>query len=89
MQDLGLARIFGNRTAGLALPSVVAKLPNGDRFQYAFADYHSVSGRSLEANGVVPDEVITINRQMLQASDDPVLDRAMEWIKQQHPADNH
>ncbi len=89
MQDLGLARIFGNRTAGLALPSVVAKLPNGDRFQYAIADYHSASGRSLEADGVVPDEEIVVTREMLQASDDPVLDRAIEWIQQQNPSDKN
>ncbi|HMO14190.1 MAG TPA: S41 family peptidase [Pirellulaceae bacterium] len=83
LQDLKLARLFGARTAGLALPSVVIKLPNGDGFQYALADYHSVSGRSLEMEGVLPDEPIALTREKLAQDADPVLSRAIEWIKQQ------
>jgi carboxyl-terminal processing protease len=49
MKDLGRARIFGSRTAGAALPSVFEKLPNGDGFQYAVANYTSESGRPPEA----------------------------------------
>ena len=86
MQDLGLARVFGARTAGLALPSVVSKLPNGDGFQYAIADYHSASGRSLEADGVIPDEEIPVHRDSLKTLGDPVLARAIEWIETQ-PSD--
>ena len=48
LQDLKLARVFGSRTAGLAYPSTVIKLPNGDALQYAIADYHSASGTRLE-----------------------------------------
>ena len=84
MQDLGLARVFGNRTAGLALPSIVTRLPNGDGFQYAMADYHSASGKSLELNGVLPDELIPLDPKRLAAQPDPVLARAVEWINQQN-----
>jgi len=84
LQDLKLARIFGSRTAGLALPSMVIKLPNGDGFQYAFADYKSASGKSLEKDGVVPNEVVTLSRDLLLRDADPVLNRALEWIKQQN-----
>ncbi len=84
LQDLKLARIFGSRTAGLALPSTVIKLPNGDGFQYAFADYKSASGKSLEKDGVVPDEVVSLSRDLLLRDADPVLNRALEWIKQQN-----
>jgi carboxyl-terminal processing protease len=83
LQDLKLARLFGARTAGLALPSVVVKLPNGDGFQYAMADYHSASGKTLEMDGVTPDEEIPLSRDLLLNNDDPVLRRALEWIKQQ------
>lgn len=81
LQDLGLAKIFGTKTAGLALPSTVIKLPNGDGFQYAFADYHSASGKSLEVNGVVPDVEIKLSRENLNADGDPVLSAAMQWIQ--------
>lgn len=81
LQDLGLARIFGRRTAGLALPSVIIKLPNGDGFQYAIANYHSASGESLEKLGVVPDEEIKLTRENLQSEGDPILNAAIRWIK--------
>lgn len=84
LQDLNLAKIFGSRTAGLALPSTIVKLPNGDGFQYAVANYISASGKVLEMDGVTPDEVITLNRDLLLNDPDPVLTRAIAWIKEQN-----
>ena len=83
LQDLKLARLFGARTAGLALPSTVVKLPNGDGFQYAIANYHSASGKTLEKDGVTPDEEIPLTYELLLNDPDPVLSRALEWIQQQ------
>ena len=80
LQDNGLAKVFGKRTAGLAYPSTVIKLPNGDGFQYAFADYHSANGQRLEKNGVVPDTEIELTKQKLLENDDPVLKAAVDWI---------
>ena len=82
LQDLGIAKVFGSRTAGLALPSVVIRLPNGDGFQYAMANYHSASGKSLEKDGVTPDEDITLTRQMLLSDADPVLKAATSWVEE-------
>ena len=80
LKDLGLAEVFGSTSAGLALPSVVTKLPNGDGFQYAMASYESASGESLEGVGVVPTRPVEVSRH-LQASDpDPVLTAAKKWI---------
>src|ERR1051326_4296021 len=56
LKDVGRARIFGARTAGAALPSIIERLPNGDGFQYAIADYNSQGGKPLEGAGVLPDE---------------------------------
>jgi carboxyl-terminal processing protease len=81
LQDLGRARIFGTRTAGAALPSVVVKLPNGDGFQYAFANYVSASGEALEGAGVIPDEEVAPSRDALLSGGDPVLDAAVNWIR--------
>ena len=82
LQDLGLAKIFGSRTAGLALPSMVIRLPNGDGFQYAMADYHSASGKSLEKDGVMPDIAVSLTKELLLAEGDPALNAAVDWIKQ-------
>lgn len=81
LQDLGLARVFGRTTAGLALPSSVIKLPNGDGLQFAFATYQTAKGEVLEAKGVVPDVQIPLTPASLQSGADPTLQAAIEWIQ--------
>ncbi len=81
LQDLGRARVFGRRSAGAALPSVIVDLPSGDAFQYAIADYVSAGGRSLEGIGVLPDETIVPTREQLLAGRDPVLEKALSWLR--------
>jgi carboxyl-terminal processing protease len=83
LQDLKRARIFGTRTAGAALPSVFERLPNGDGFQYAIADYISTGGKRLEGEGVHPDVEVQPSRQALLAGHDPPLEAALEWIRSQ------
>jgi carboxyl-terminal processing protease len=81
LKDLGRARIFGTRTAAAALPSVFERLPNGDGFQYAIANYISEGGQPLEGVGVTPDVEAPVTRKALLAGQDPALDQAVAWIK--------
>lgn len=81
MQDLKRARIFGTHTAGAALPSAFARLPNGDGFQYIVANYISEGGKQLEGLGVAPDEAVKLTQSELLAGKDPVLEKAVAWIK--------
>ncbi|HUI57795.1 MAG TPA: S41 family peptidase [Bryobacteraceae bacterium] len=83
MKDLKRARIFGTRTAGAALPSMFTKLPNGDGFQYAIANYISEGGQPLEGIGVTPDQEVKLTRHQLLEGQDPVLDAAVSWIRTQ------
>jgi carboxyl-terminal processing protease len=83
LKDLGRVRIFGTRSAAAALPSIIEKLPNGDGFQYAIANYVSEGGQALEANGVTPDVEVKLTRKALLAGHDPVVDAAVDWIKKQ------
>jgi carboxyl-terminal processing protease len=82
LQDLGRARIFGTRSMGAALPSVIERLPNGDLFQYPVANYVSRNGKTLEGEGVIPDQEIKLTPAAL-AKGDPVLDAALQWIHAQ------
>jgi len=86
LKDLGRARIFGTHTAGAALPSLFDKLPDGDGFQYAIANYISEDGQPLEGRGVTPDVEAPSTREALLAGKDPPLDAAIEWIQQTKPA---
>ena len=83
MQDIKRARIFGSRSMGAALPSVIEKLPNGDGFQYAVANYVSQGGATLEGRGVIPDQEVVLTRESLLSGRDPVLAAAVEWINAQ------
>jgi len=81
MQDLKRARVFGMRSAGAALPSMFERLPNGDGFQYAIANYISEGGKQLEGAGVIPDEIAGPSRRELLEGRDPALERALAWIE--------
>jgi carboxyl-terminal processing protease len=81
LKDLGRARVFGSRTAAAALPSAFERLPNGDGFQYAVANYISEGGQPLEGLGVTPDVVVELTRAGLLAGHDAVVDAAMSWIR--------
>jgi len=83
LKDLGRARIFGTKTAAAALPSAFERLPNGDGFQYALANYISQGGQPLEGLGVTPDVVVELTRTALLAGHDPVVDSALDWIRRQ------
>jgi C-terminal processing protease CtpA/Prc len=84
LKDLGRARIFGMRSAGMALPSVIEMLPNGDRFQYAVANNIGVAGKPLEGAGVEPDEKVEYAAPYKDP--DPVVKAAVEWIQSQAKA---
>jgi carboxyl-terminal processing protease len=88
LKDLGRAHIFGTRTAAAALPSVFEKLPNGDGFQYAIANYISEGGKPLEGLGVTPDVETPVTREALLAGKDPARDAAVAWIESQNAATN-
>lgn len=88
LQDIGRARVFGTRTAGAALPSVIERLPNGDLFQYAIANYISEGGQTLEGRGVTPNHVVELSRAQLLAGKDPVLDAAISWIHESKSSDS-
>jgi carboxyl-terminal processing protease len=81
LKDLGRARVFGTKTAAAALPSVFERLPNGDGFQYATANYISEGGKPLEGIGVTPDVEVKLTRESLLAGHDAVVDAALEWIR--------
>ena len=81
LQKTGRAKVFGQRTTGFALPSVIEKMPNGDAIQYVYADYVNSEGERLEGRGVIPDFQVIPAREQLLSGRDPVLEASIEWIK--------
>jgi carboxyl-terminal processing protease len=84
MKDIGRATIVGRRTMGAAIPGRIEKLPNGDAFIFAQANYVAASGKELEGAGVIPDIESVPTRKALLAGGDPALEAAIDWIKKQN-----
>jgi carboxyl-terminal processing protease len=84
LRDLGRARLFGSHTGGAALGGAVETLPNGDRFMYAFANYVTAGGRTIEGHGLEPDVPVTFTRQDLLQGRDPALAAAVSWLSGTH-----
>jgi carboxyl-terminal processing protease len=80
MQRLGRARVFGERSAGAALPALMERLPSGDVFVHAVADFTDPSGKRVEGAGVVPDEIIPLTVADLKSGKDAPVDAAVKWI---------
>jgi carboxyl-terminal processing protease len=80
LQVLGRARVFGEVTAGQALPSMLAPLPNGDLMQHVVADFTAPDGTRIEARGVIPDQAVPLRRSALLAGRDEPLQAAMTWL---------
>ena len=80
MQLIGRARVFGERSAGAALPALMERLPSGDVFVHAVADFTDPKGNRVEGAGVVPDEIVGLSTQALSDGRDTALEAAMRWI---------
>jgi carboxyl-terminal processing protease len=80
MQRIGRARVFGETSAGAALPALMERLPSGDVFVHAVADFTDPFGRRIEGAGAVPDEIVPLKVSDLTRGRDAPLDAAVRWI---------
>jgi len=82
LQAVGRARIFGETSAGMALPARALELPNGDVLLHAIADFTTSTGTRIEGKGVVPDINASLTRAGLIKGRDEVFDSAAAWIRE-------
>jgi len=80
LQSLGRIQVFGTRSAGMALPAGMDKLPSGDVLLHAIADFVTSTGYQLEHGGVVPDHQIPLTREDLLKGIDSPKHAATQWI---------
>jgi carboxyl-terminal processing protease len=83
LQSTGRARVFGETSAGMALPARAVDLPNGDVLMHAVADFTTSTGVRIEGKGVVPDSPVSLTRAGLNKGADEVFDSAASWIREQ------
>lgn len=81
LQEDGRATVIGQRSAGNTLPSTIMRLPTDALFQFAFANYVTRSGKSLEGRGIEPDINVELSRRNLLTGRDPQLSAAVSTLR--------
>ncbi|PJK07306.1 hypothetical protein CO612_00305 [Lysobacteraceae bacterium NML71-0210] len=81
LQQAGRATIIGTPSAGMALPSMMNTLPNGDRLLYAVADLTAPNGQRLEGIGITPDIFAPNTFETLHAGQDATLRALQQWLQ--------
>ncbi len=87
MQSVGRVRVFGQRTMGQALPALFTRLPNGDVLIHAYGDFVTADGTRLEGRGVIPDEMVPLERAHLLAGRDRPMEAALAWLDSAVPGE--
>lgn len=82
LQESGRARVFGEASAGMALPSQFESLPNGDVLQLSIGDLLTPGGARIEAVGVQPDVAVP---RPSSPTEDPVIAAAVRWLAEVTP----
>jgi len=85
LQGTKRARVFGERTAGQALPAMATRLPNGDILMYVIADFVTPDGTRIEGRGVIPDESVPLRFEALRMGRDAALEAAVRWVERARP----
>jgi C-terminal processing protease CtpA/Prc len=70
---------------GQALPALFSRLPNGDVLIHAYGDFVTADGTRLEGRGVVPDQVVPLDRAQLLGGHDRPLEAALAWFDTVNP----
>lgn len=83
MQAVGRAIVVGERSGGGDLDASIDELPTGALLLYAYADFVTAKGVSLEGRGVIPDIEVKLTRASLLSNDDPQLEAAINYIQKQ------
>lgn len=81
LQDYGLARLIGEKTFGKGSVQVLEDLPDGSSVKFTVAKWYTPHDRSIDKDGITPDEEIKLTPEDYGADKDPQLERAMEYLK--------
>jgi carboxyl-terminal processing protease len=83
LQAVGRAVVVGEKSGGGDLDAAIDKLPTGALLLYAYADFVTAKGVSLEGRGVIPDVEVKLTRASLLNNADPQLEAAINYLKRQ------
>ncbi|MFN8524350.1 MAG: S41 family peptidase [Chloroflexota bacterium] len=83
MQENGVARVLGTKTAGSVAASVYHPLSDGSAMQIAHSLIKSSQGKTLDNSGLEPDEVVELDAAALRAGRDTQREAAVDYLRRQ------
>jgi len=81
LQDYGLAHLIGEKTFGKGSVQVLEDLPDGSSLKFTVAKWYTPHDRSIDKDGIIPDEEVKLTPDDYSADKDPQMDRALEYLK--------
>ncbi len=80
LQDYHKALVIGMKTFGKGSVQALTELEDGSSIKITVAKWLTPSGRSINDEGIMPDEEIDLTEEDYKADKDPQMDRAIEIL---------
>lgn len=81
LQDYQFAKLVGTKTFGKGSVQDFHQFEDGSAVKYTIAEWLTPLGRSIDKNGIEPDEVVEVKEDDVKAGRDPQMERAIEILK--------
>jgi carboxyl-terminal processing protease len=81
IQDYGAARLIGTKTFGKGVVQTYQEFPDGSSLKLTTARWLTPKGRSINEEGITPDDVVEFTEDDVKADRDPQLDAAVKYFE--------
>ncbi|MBI2637066.1 MAG: S41 family peptidase [Parcubacteria group bacterium] len=82
LQDYALAYVVGEQTFGKGSVQILEDLPDGSSVKFTVAKWFTPKNRSINEEGITPDEVVELSEEDFSEDRDPQMDRALEYLRE-------
>ncbi len=81
LQDYGLAYLIGQQSFGKGSVQALEELTGGSSIKYTIARWYTPKDRTIDIEGIKPDEEVELTSEDFSEDKDPQMDRAIEYLK--------